>query len=242
MIDLTVLGIDTSGKTASCAVLKDGVILGETTVYTKLTHSQVILSFVKRLLEDTELTVDDIDVVAVANGPGSYTGLRIGIALVKGMCFGGKKCLGVSTLEALAQNCVGVKASIFSVMSARPGIVYFGAYQSDGEKLTRLAKDTVCEVDKILKTAESIEGDIVLVGDCAEKLKNELFSADERVRLAPCHERLQRASGICEAAACHLNEAAGAKELWAQYLQITKAEKDLIDGHSPVYSGADVKK
>ena len=90
MKDLTVLGIDTSGKTASCAILRDGVLLGETTLYTKLTHSQVTLPLVQKLIDDCGLTLDDIDLVAVSDGPGSYTGLRIGISAVKGICFSGK--------------------------------------------------------------------------------------------------------------------------------------------------------
>ena len=80
---MTVLGIDTSGKTASCAVLRDGILLGQRSVYTSLTHSQVILPFVERLLDDVGLKLGDIDIIAVADGPGSYTGLRIGISVVK---------------------------------------------------------------------------------------------------------------------------------------------------------------
>ena len=227
MNDLTILGIDTSGKTASCAVLRDGVILGQNTVYTKLTHSQVILPFVKRLLEDTNLTLSDIDLVAVADGPGSYTGLRIGISAVKGMCIDGKKCLGVSTLEALATNCIGSKARIFSLLNARPGIVYFGVYDSDGETLTNITPDAVVNAEAVLEAANSYDGDIVLVGDCISNIKEKFFAEDNRIRLAPPHERLQLASSVCLTALAHIDEAISDDELSARYLQITKAEKDL---------------
>ena len=227
MNDLTILGIDTSGKTASCAILRDGVILGQNTVYTKLTHSQVILPFVKRLLEDTNLTLEDIDLIAVADGPGSYTGLRIGISAVKGMCIDGKKCLGVSTLEALATNCIGSKAKIFSLINARPGIVYFGVYESDGEKITNVVADAVVNSEVVVNIAKDYDGDIVLVGDCVESIKEKYFADDERVRLAPPHERLQLASSVCLTALAHIDEAVSDDELSARYLQITKAEKDL---------------
>lgn len=229
MKDLTILAIDTSGKTASCAVLRDGVVLGETSVYTRLTHSQVILPFVKRLLGDVNLTLDDVDIIAAANGPGSYTGLRIGIAMVKGLCFTGKSCLGVSTLEGLAANCLAAKARIFAVMSARPGIVYFGAYDSDGERLTNTVPDGVIKLEKLREYADSYSGDIILVGDCAESVKQTLFTDDLRVRLAPATDRLQKASGIAQAALWHLEEAKPAEALNARYLQITKAEKDLLE-------------
>lgn len=224
---MTVLGIDTSGKTASCAVMRDGLLLGQETVYTKLTHSQVILPFVQRLLKDVSLTVADIDLIAVAAGPGSYTGLRIGIAMVKGLCFGGKRCIGVSTLEALAENCSCAKARIFSVLSARPGIVYFGAYDSDGEKLKLAHGDEVMPVEAIKAYAEGYDGDIIIVGDCAEEVKTALFADDSRVRLAPAAIRLQQASSVCRVAVCHADEAGSPESLNAVYLQITKAEKDL---------------
>ncbi len=224
---MTILGIDTSGKTASCAILRDGVILGQNTVYTKLTHSQVILPFVKRLLEDTNLTLSDIDLIAVADGPGSYTGLRIGISAVKGMCIDGKKCLGVSTLEALATNCIGSKARIFSLLNARPGIVYFGVYDSNGEVLANVTPDAVVNAEAVLEAAKSYDGDIVLVGDCIKEIKEKYFADDARVRLAPPHERLQLASSVCQTALAHIDEAVCDDALVARYLQITKAEKDL---------------
>ena len=121
-----VLGIDTSGKTASLAIADKEKILANTTILTELTHSQVLLPLLKKLLQDASLTLDDIDAVAVSNGPGSYTGLRIGISAVKGLCFkNNKKCAGISTLKSLAMNLSDSSAEekiVFSVMKARPDI------------------------------------------------------------------------------------------------------------------------
>ncbi|MCD7889264.1 MAG: tRNA (adenosine(37)-N6)-threonylcarbamoyltransferase complex dimerization subunit type 1 TsaB [Oscillospiraceae bacterium] len=227
MTDLTILGIDTSGKTASCAVYRDGIILGQTTVYTKLTHSQVILPFIERLLNDTELEISDIDLIAVSNGPGSYTGLRIGVALVKGLCATGGRCVGISTLEALAANSEAAKGTIFSLMKARPEVVYFGAYSSDGERLATVKPDDVTGYDAVKALADKTPGDIILTGDCAEDIKAKLFAEEDRVRLAPVQNRLQQATGVISAALSHLDEAGSAEDLRVRYLQITKAEKDL---------------
>lgn len=231
MNDLTVLGIDTSGKTASCAILRDGVLLGETTLYTKLTHSQVTLPLVQKLIDDCALSLDDIDLVAVSDGPGSYTGLRIGISAVKGICFAGKRCVGVSTLEALAYNCLSAKATIFSVLAARPGIVYFGAYRSNGETLENVIPDGVYNLDELKTVSEEIEGDIILVGDCVLDVKQKLFTDDERIRIASIPDRLQKASSVCLCALSHESEWGTAQMLNARYLQITKAEKDLKEGN-----------
>ena len=229
---MTVLGIDTSGKTASCAVLRDGILLGQRSVYTSLTHSQVILPFVERLLDDVGLRLGDIDIIAVADGPGSYTGLRIGISVVKGLCYDGKPCLGVSTLAALAYNCVAAKARIIPVMSARPGIVYFGAYDSDGESISCAADDRVAPVGELEAVADGYQGDIILTGDAAQTVKDTLFLDNPSVRIAPVSQRLQQASGVCEAALRHLDMAGGAASLNARYLQVTKAEKDLFEKNS----------
>lgn len=146
MIDLKILAIDTSGKVASVAVTDGEKLLWEKSVYTKLTHSQVILPMVKQALEETGLTYPDLDCAAIAKGPGSYTGLRIGVAAVKGMCFGCEslKSAGVSTLLSLAYNCIGFEGRIISVMRARPKIVYAGEFQcktelSRGYPLTEFA-------------------------------------------------------------------------------------------------------
>ena len=111
---MKILAIETSGKTASVAITEDETLLWEKNVVTKLTHSQVILPMVKQALEDTSLDFSDFDCVAVANGPGSYTGLRIGIGAVKGICMGqpGLKCAGVSTLLGLAYNCIEFNGKI----------------------------------------------------------------------------------------------------------------------------------
>ena len=122
------LGIDTSGKVASAAVTDGERLLAEKILYTKLTHSQIILPMVQELLDDCGLGFKKLDAVVCAAGPGSYTGLRIGIAAVKGIVMGAPhlKCAAVSTLEALTFGVSAFQGRIVPVMYARPKVVYAG--------------------------------------------------------------------------------------------------------------------
>lgn len=228
---MTVLGIDTSGKVASCALMTDDILLGEISLYTKLTHSQVTLPLVKQLAKQCNITLDDVDCVAVSNGPGSYTGLRIGISAVKGICFPDKPCIGISTLETLACNCSSSNAVIFSVITARPGLVYFGAYDSNGQTVTNVIPDFVAEIESLSEYASRFSKEIILVGDAAVNIKETLFSNNPAVRVANQIDRLQKASGVCAAAIAHCDSWTAPEKLNARYLQVTKAEKDLKDGN-----------
>lgn len=217
---MTLLGIDTSGKTASAAVCTENSVLARTTVYTKLTHSQVILPICKDVLKSAGLTLSDVDVIAAAAGPGSYTGLRIGIAAVKAMCFAlDKPCIGISTLEALAYNVSLHKGIICAVMAARLDLVYCAVFRSDGRSITRLSEDGILPTDELIKRLEAFDEDVVTVGDAAEKL------AGERFMTAPPHLKLQLASSLC--AAGFTKEPYPPDRLEAVYMEITKAEKDL---------------
>jgi tRNA threonylcarbamoyladenosine biosynthesis protein TsaB len=227
MTDLKILAIDTSGKTASVAISDGARLLWEKTVFTKLTHSQVILPMVESALEETGLDYPDIDCIAIANGPGSYTGLRIGVGAVKGICMGAPniKAAGVSTLLALAYNCVSFEGKIFSVMRARPKIIYAAAFESSGGKIIRMTEDKVCGEDEFFSQI-GFCGNVMLVGDCAEEIKAGCFAASDNVRTAPLNCVLQRASSLCLAVEDDPTLKCSADELAVSYLQATKAEKD----------------
>ncbi len=227
MSGLLTLGIETSGNIAAVAVCSENEVLGNVSIKTRLTHSQVILPLVKKLLSDAEIDIKDIDCVAVANGPGSYTGLRIGIAAVKGICMAtGAECCGVSTLKELAYNLRSTDATVFSVMKARKGVVYFGAYKAQDGKISCIYSDRVCRAEEISELYGKVEGNIILVGDCCEEIKNELFNDCDRVRLAPPELRLQNAVSVCYASINEPDSHMDADILNASYLQGTKAEKD----------------
>lgn len=217
---MTLLGIDTSGKTASVAVCTENAVLAQNTVYTTLTHSQVILPICNDVLKNAGITLSDVDGIAVAMGPGSYTGLRIGISAVKAIAFAlAKPCIGISTLEALANNVSLHKGLICAVMTARLNLVYCAVFRSDGKHVERVTKDGIMSVEELMEQLETMNGDIAVVGDAAEKIEGERFVT------APPHLKLQLASGIC--AAAYGKKMYTPDELDAAYLQITKAEKDL---------------
>lgn len=225
---MILLGIDTSGKTASVAVCTENSVLAQTTVYTSLTHSQVILPICREVLKNAGMELSGIDGIAAAAGPGSYTGLRIGIAAVKAMCFAlGKPCVGISTLESLAYNVSLHKGVICAVMAARLDLVYCAFFSSDGNRVERLTEDGILSLDEVKDRLEAMEENIVLVGDASEKLLEKLAgtASGERALPAPAHLRLQLASSLC--AAGFGKKLYSPDELEAAYLQITKAEKDL---------------
>ena len=223
---MLMLGIDTSGKTASAALFdtETDVFLGESSLYTQKTHSQVIMPAVKSILEQTGRSVSDIDIIAVAKGPGSYTGLRIGIAAVKAMGFAlDCKCCGVSTLEGLAYNNIAHKGTICSVMKARGNLVYACAYKSDGYCLQALMEEKIVSCDELAEFLAFNGTEVLLCGDGAADFF--MTYRSPMLIIAPPQGRLQNACGICLGAMS--KEFVTADELEVSYLQKVKAEKDL---------------
>lgn len=227
MTVLRILGIDTSGKIASVAITDENKLLCEKILYTNLTHSQIIMPMVQEMMNACDLNFDDIDAIAVANGPGSYTGLRIGIAAVKGICLGRPdiKCAGISTLAALSYNCSAFVGKIIPVMKARPNVVYVGEYLSNGEKLTCTAEDKVCNEAEFF-TALDLSERIMLTGDYCTEIKEKYFSDNENIVCAGKNLRLQRASCLCSALENDDSYFTNPEKLEVAYLQATKAEKD----------------
>lgn len=220
---MKLLGIDTSGKIASAALCDENGILAETTIVTSLTHSQVILPLCKKLLEDAGTELSDIGGLAVADGPGSYTGLRIGISAVKAMSFAlNKPCYGISTLEALAFNCMAYKGAVCSIMKARQEFYYAALFCSDGNGVKRLTDDKIIPSDELADVISKTDGRVMLTGDGAVGFYEE--HKPQNALLSPPSDRMQKASSLCFAA--FGKEPKDAEGLNARYLQPTKAEKD----------------
>ena len=220
---MRILGIDTSGKVAAAALYdsESRCLLAQQTVYTKRTHSQVILPLAERLLADTGLNWQDVDGFAAAKGPGSYTGLRIGIAAVKAMSYALQiPCVGISTLEGLAWQNLSWQGVICAVMTARQSLVYAGLYQSDGTQITAMQPDGMQPAAELAQQLASLEQPVLLAGDAVE-----LFRAEQGLTIASPMTRLQNGTGICLAAAQAQWQAPA--ELMPEHLQLGKAEKDL---------------
>lgn len=226
MSGLQILGIDTSGKNASVSVWNDGRIISQYFVQTRMTHSQVILPLCQKMLDDLGIGIKDIDRFAVAAGPGSYTGLRIGISAVKALSFGlGKKCNGISTLEAIAYNFAGAAdCFVCAMIKARLDIVYCAVFRINGDSVSYCMNDTMMTTKELADKLREFEGRIIAAGDAAEDFVSEM--PDDRISLAPAHLRGQLAAGICMASA--VREGQEPDDIDALYMQITKAEKDLL--------------
>lgn len=221
---LLILGIDTSGKTAAAALYEDGIFLGQTSVYTVKTQSQVILPMVKKLMEDCSRELSQLDLIAVSKGPGSYTGIRIGIAAVKAMAFSlGIPCCGVSTLEGLSFTS-GAEGLVCPVMKARKDLVYTAVYRMTDNKADTVLDEQIISTSELNDYLDKLGEKVLVTGDAAEDFCKAF--ENENYSLSPVHLRLQSGAGIILAS---LNKPHQTDDkLQASYLQIVKAEKDLI--------------
>jgi len=224
---MKILSLDSSATVASVAITEDEKLLGEFTLSCGNTHSETLLPMVESLLGSLSLTVADIDLFAASVGPGSFTGVRIGTATVKGLAFASNKpCVAVSTLHALAYNLVGSKGLICPVMNARRSQVYTALFSSDGESLTRLMEDsplTISELDSLLSEKE---GEIRLVGDGYDVT----VSGIEKTRITETQERARYASAYSVARvaldAFRRGETVSDRELVSTYLRPSQAERE----------------
>ena len=219
---MKILAVDTSAICASVAVTQDGKILSESSINTGLTHSRTLMPMIDSALKNGEISLDSIDVFACSVGPGSFTGIRIGVAAIKGLCDAlSKKCVPVSTLEALAYNLTGRQCTAVSVMDARCNQVYCGIFSVDGDTVTRLTDDMAIKIDDLAPMLKDYEN-VIFVGDGAKICHNALGYTK-----APANCEYQRGSSVCFAAEKHLDEALDSKELLPVYLRLPQAEREL---------------
>ena len=219
---MKILAVDTSAVCASVAVTEDGKILSESSIKTGLTHSRTLMPMIDSVLRNGEIAMDSIDVCACSVGPGSFTGIRIGVAAIKGICDAlGKKCIPVSTLEALAYNLVGRNCTAVSVMDARCNQVYCAIFKVQGETVKRITEDMALKIDDLGEMLKEYEN-IIFVGDGA-KLCHKALGYEK----APANCEYQRGSSVCFAAMNHIDEAIESKELLPVYLRLPQAEREL---------------
>ena len=236
---MKLLALDTSAGPASCAVAEDGRLLASCAVNVSLTHSQTLLPMVEDLLKNASLSLQDIDMLAVSVGPGSFTGVRIGVAAVKGLAFPRNlPCLAVSTLAAISRNFEGLSgpASVCAVMDARCRQVYTARFSlgEDGS-LRRDTPDEALTLDDLAAALACIKKPIFLVGDGANLCYTALQESIPGLRLAPEHLRYQQAAGVA-VEAFHLaakGHAVSPAELQPVYLRLPQAERERLAALSP---------
>ncbi len=221
---MKILAVDTSAVCASVAVTEGDKILSESSINTALTHSRTLMPMIESCLKNAEIELCDIDYLACSVGPGSFTGIRIGVAAIKGLADAtNKSCVPVSTLHALAYNLVGRSCTAVSVMDARCEQVYCAIFKIDGNTVTRLTEDMALKIDELAVKLQSYS-DIVFVGDGAKLCHSKLGYS---VASANCV--FQKGSSVCFAAREYLSgkEPVAAKDLMPTYLRLPQAEREL---------------
>lgn len=229
---MNLLAIDASSLPASCALYRQGALTAEYYIHNRMTHSQTLMPMVQHMLQTAGVPLEQVELFAVTVGPGSFTGLRIGIASVKGMAWGSARpCLPISTLTALAWNGVCHKGIVCSVMDARCAQVYAALFCSDGMGgIQPLGEDEALPLAELQHRLKKLEEPILLVGDGAELCYNSL-ECKEGVTLAPAALRFQRASSLGMAALDALKKGTvpiPAEALAPSYLRLPQAERELL--------------
>ena len=226
---LRILALETSAKSVSAAVTEDGAVLAQSFQCTGLTHSRTLLPMVDALLQNAELPLSSVNLFAVAAGPGSFTGLRIGVSAVKGLAWAADKpCVGVSTLCAMAQNLAHTDALLICAMDARRAQVYNALFEARDGTLKRLCDDRAIGLEALSAELANDERRKIVLGDGAALAYEHLTRAGVACSLAPQALRFQNAVGVATAAAeaAARGETVDAQELSISYLRISQAERE----------------
>ena len=229
---MLILAFETSAKAASVALLENGKLLGESYQNTGLTHSQTLMVMAEDTLKTAGKTVNDITAVAVAEGPGSFTGVRIGVAAAKGFAWGRElPCYGVSTLEAMAASQGIYQGYVCPVMGARRSQVYNALFHVDCGECTRISEDRAISLTDLGAELRNLSEPVFLVGDGSNLCYNTLLESVPNLVLPPEHRMHQRAVGVAllaEKAAAAGIPGDGAA-LTPNYLRLSQAERERME-------------
>lgn len=227
---MKILGLDSSGLVASVAVVEDDNLLGEYTVNYKKTHSQTLLPMLHEVAEMIELELNTIDAIAIAGGPGSFTGLRIGSATAKGLGLAlDKPIVNVPTVDALAYNLVGHSDMICPLMDARRNQTYTGLYRFRQNEFYVLRKQCAVGIDEITADINARGEAVVFLGDGVPVFR-EYIAENLTVpySFAPAHMNKQRAGAVAALGCCYMAE--GKYETpeahKPDYLRLSQAERE----------------
>lgn len=224
---MKILAIDSSSKPASAAVVEDGKVISEVFVNNGLTHSRTLMPVIDGALKYSELSVDDIDLCAVVTGPGSFTGVRIGVAAAKGICFKNDiSCVSVSTLESMAYNLSGINGYVCSIMDARCSQVYTATFKC-GNEVNRITEDRAISITELIGHLNSLENDVYLLGDGASLVYSQITDKD-KIHLINENNRYQRSSSAgLYAQTVNSDNYIKADDLVPTYLRLPQAEREL---------------
>ncbi len=232
---MKILALDTSAAVATVALCENESLLAEYTVNNGNTHSETLLPMVENILESFKLTARDIELFAASAGPGSFTGVRIGAATVKGLAFGmNVPCVEVSTLEALAENAVSVGGLICPVMNARRAQVYTALFRSDGQALTKMLDDSAMSISELDEYLSALGEQVTFVGD-GYKI---VLDALKKTQAKPLPNRLRHQSAYSVAAIAYrkyiTSETVSDKQFKVNYLRPSQAERELMNKNKEI--------
>ncbi|QGU94173.1 tRNA (adenosine(37)-N6)-threonylcarbamoyltransferase complex dimerization subunit type 1 TsaB [Clostridium bovifaecis] len=205
---MKVLSIDSSTATAACAVIEDGKLLGEMVLNDKKQHSVILMPIIDSLMNNLKLDIKDIDAFVVSSGPGSFTGLRIGMATAKGLAQANNKpFIGISTLDALAFNLAYTSGIICPILDALRDNVYTALYSFNKGSLERISDYMAVHIDELIPLIkEKAPNSVAFIGDAVSKFSEKLEKSFDSVYFAPAHLNLARASSLGELGLVRLEE------------------------------------
>jgi len=196
---MKILSIDTATESATCAVLDDKKLLGEIVFNYKKQHSVILMEIIDSLLKNLKLDIADIDGFVVSKGPGSFTGLRIGAAAIKGLSQGTKKpFVGISTLDSLAYNMAYTPGIICPIIDALRGNVYTSVYEFENENLVIKSDYMVISIEELIKLVKEKGKPVCFLGDAVLLYKDILREGIEDISFAPVNLNVSRASSLGE--------------------------------------------
>ena len=226
---MNILALECSAGPVSAAITQDGKILSSTFSNVKVTHSETLIPMVENVLSAAKLDIKDIDCFALANGPGSFTGVRIGIAAVKGMAAPGiKPCCAVSTLLAMAVRFKGENAVICPVMDARRNQVYNALFEAKEGSVSRICEDRALSCEELANELKNINNKIIVCGDGAAVFAPFVEKA-QNVYIQKGELGFQNATGVADVAYSMVKngETVSPDELTPAYLRLPQAEREL---------------
>lgn len=229
---MNILALESSAAACSAALCRDGGLTAQSFQCSGLTHSRTLLPMVHDLLKNCGESLDRVDVIAVAAGPGSFTGLRIGVAAAKGLAWaGGQLCAPCSTLEAMAWPLAHLEGKlIVCAMDARRKQVYNALFLAKGDRLDRLAPDRAISLEELGEELKKFRQSKIVVGDGAGLCYNSLRDQIPGLALAPVHLRMQSAWGVARAAEALAETGAlvPGEDLVPVYHRLSQAERERL--------------
>ena len=228
---MIVLSVDSSSLVTTVALLKDEFVLGEYTLNFKREHSVILMEKIEMLLNDCQIDISEVDGFVVSKGPGSFTGLRIGMATIKGLSMGANKpYVSISSLDALANSLITFDGIICPIMDARRGQVYTGIFRFNGTVMETIKPQCIMMIDDLITELDKIKAPVMFLGDGIDTQKDTI--EDKMItehHYAPASMNRQKASSLAALAEIYYAEGKieTAREHKPEYLRLSQAEREL---------------